>query len=1181
MAIAIIIDLIYGLVLIYFLYIVASEFAFRFSKRKYKLIKREWRLLGALLEDFDEVTRSGIQITQKASTLLDSGPVQAGLTIQLNDKETGWITNARKVVTCVQSFRRLRKRRQYPMLFFYVLVDLVPMIGVALGMKWLTDVLGEKKLCADICRSLEQTSSKVRSLQDRSYVDEVECISVNSVPPTAQLGLRIDPELIISSVRTSVTEKPEVKSFIMHLQLLQAFMKDLRRLKVLESKREESWVIAANKTLEKAKGATKIINKAAANQRRSWLSDCRNWRAGRKLNGHIMYFDSRISGLLETKERYGFKFVKRDSSLRSAVHRASQRKSNQYQITDDKDLSDLNSIRNRLIQLPKTSNKVVSHVSSLSKELEHMHKLLEDTKATEYAGNFRNSCLEQLKKMVCEAERYSITHMEDSDSEYLSEIQRITDAVILLQQCVKVYSIEVRKESCSVVGFDEDIHKLVQQLTANSELHIISIGGMKGIGKTTLAKKVYHHGTIASHFKVRRWVSIPHMHNENALLRSVGSQIVKSEEKWTAKDFWIKNVRDFLKEKRYLLVLDNVPSKEVLDSLKAALFPEMMNGSKVVLTTNSKALALHVDTDQNSTQYPIRLRTQEESWEFFTQMVHIYSDQEETNAKKLVARTGGLPLVILRLGYLLSRKKVTAEELSRLLDRITHGRNQTPWLDTLALNKKDLQEGHFELFPGEFEIPARRLVASWIAKGLVAEDFAFDHLLDLINRCMIQVVERKPNGDVKTCRLPSALRELWLQDKGNSSKTCSWSQSTSPDQQLIAYHFDDNDASFSRINGLNMNTPNVLQNGKYPQSILFFDTREGNKPGEEIGYFLRKGIAGSFFQQLLVLDLERVFRPQLPTTIGKLKKLKYLGLRWTYLEEMPASIGNLVELQTLDLKHTRITIISSSIWKLKNLRHLYLNENCRIKFRSLTAAISMRELKTLSGVFLDKGNLVKDRLDKLTNLRKLGLTFQLTQPEQKVIARWIVQLNDLESLKLASINEKSAPQLLRLKPLLRLKKLSTLYLSGKLENPSIELPESLIHLTLSASGIVNDPMPKLGKLPNLKSLALNSDSYQGTDMVCSVNDFPQLFVLKLWKLDTLKRLVVQEGAMRNLRELEIRSCRILTSTSGLTHLKILQELKLTNMPNKYTGHVENDFAEAVLRSAGKAIHCPAIKIDNW
>lgn len=57
-------------------------------------------------------------------------------------------------------------------------------------------------------------------------------------------------------------------------------------------------------------------------------------------------------------------------------------------------------------------------------------------------------------------------------------------------------------------------------------------------------------------------------------------------------------MRDFLKEKRYLLVLDNVSSKEVLDSLKAALFPEMTNGSKVVLTTNSKAMALHVDTDR-------------------------------------------------------------------------------------------------------------------------------------------------------------------------------------------------------------------------------------------------------------------------------------------------------------------------------------------------------------------------------------------------------------------------------------------------------------------------------------------------------------------------------------------------------------------------------------------------------
>lgn len=154
-----------------------------------------------------------------------------------------------------------------------------------------------------------------------------------------------------------------------------------------------------------------------------------------------------------------------------------------------------------------------------------------------------------------------------------------------------------------------------------------------------------------------------------------------------------------------------------------------------------------------------------------------------------------------------------------------------------------------------------------------------------------------------------------------------------------------------------------------------------------------------------------------------------------------------------------------------------------------------------------------------------------------------MQLTKLQSLKLASLNEKSAPQLLKLKPLSKLEKLSSLYLLGRLENPASiigELPASLTRLTLSASGIQEDPMPMLGKLPNLKSLNLKSGSYEGPNMVCSMDTFPLLLVLKLRNLDTLKKLDVQEGAMRNLRELEIKSCRNFTITTGLTHLKILQ-----------------------------------------
>nr|POF08701.1 disease resistance protein rpp8 [Quercus suber] len=64
--------------------------------------------------------------------------------------------------------------------------------------------------------------------------------------------------------------------------------------------------------------------------------------------------------------------------------------------------------------------------------------------------------------------------------------------------------------------------------------------------------------------------------------------------------------------------------------------------------------------------------------------------------------------------------------------------------------------------------------------------------------------------------------------------------------------------------------------------------------------------------------------------------------------------------------------------------------------------------------------------------------------------------------------------------------------------------------------------------------------------------FPNLLVLKLWKLESLEKLEVEAGAMPKLKELDIRCCNKLKVPTGLKHLNSLQELKLTNMPKDFT-----------------------------
>ncbi|RVW88610.1 putative disease resistance protein [Vitis vinifera] len=128
--------------------------------------------------------------------------------------------------------------------------------------------------------------------------------------------------------------------------------------------------------------------------------------------------------------------------------------------------------------------------------------------------------------------------------------------------------------------------------------------------------------------------------------------------------------------------------------------------------------------------------------------------------------------------------------------------------------------------------------------------------------------------------------------------------------------------------------------------------------------------------------------------------------------------------------------------------------------------------------------------------------------------------------RLKSYDEKNQPWDLHLKPLSSHANLSNVYLLGQLKNPSIvsEFPHSLTDLTLSWSGLAEDPMQTLDKLPKLRVLRLLRRAYVGKNMLCSSGGFPELRVLKLWMLEQLEEWNVEKGALQGLRDLEVRSC---------------------------------------------------------
>uniref|UniRef100_A0A2N9HZQ9 Uncharacterized protein n=1 Tax=Fagus sylvatica TaxID=28930 RepID=A0A2N9HZQ9_FAGSY len=294
------------------------------------------------------------------------------------------------------------------------------------------------------------------------------------------------------------------------------------------------------------------------------------------------------------------------------------------------------------------------------------------------------------------------------------------------------YSVSIERETHSfvpnekVIGREDDKEAIINLLLdPNVEVNVsvVSIVGIGGLGKTTLAQYVYNDETVNTHFELKMWVCV-------------------------SDDF--EQLRQNIDGKKYLLVLDDVWNESHIkwDSLKSLLMGGA-KGSKIVITTRAKLVA---EITESVSIHTLTGLSEDQSWSLFKQIV--FRKGQETNNPKLeeigreiLGKCQGVPLAIKSIGSVLCLEKTEAKwsyvKDNILVNVLQSGEDILPILklsyDHLPSHLKSCF-AYCSLFPKDYVIDKETLIQLWIAQGFIQssnqqlEQVADEYFKDLLWR---------------------------------------------------------------------------------------------------------------------------------------------------------------------------------------------------------------------------------------------------------------------------------------------------------------------------------------------------------------------------------------------------------------------------------------------------------------
>ncbi|XP_033512808.1 putative late blight resistance protein homolog R1A-3 isoform X1 [Nicotiana tomentosiformis] len=681
--------------------------------------------------------------------------------------------------------------------------------------------------------------------------------------------------------------------------------------------------------------------------------------------------------------------------------------------------------------------------------------------------------------------------------------------------------IEISKSSATsqiIVGFEKETKEIISKLTKGpTEIDVISIVGMPGLGKTTLAYKVYNEKFVVDHFDVRAWCTVDQERNEKKLLQKIYNQVIGLKERFN-EDGIDDDVADKLRKqlcgKRYLVVLDDLWDIATWDELTRP-FPEFQKGSRIILTSRIQEIA--VKDKRHSDPLYLRFLTQGESWELLERKVF----GEKSCPKELLGvgeeiaqKCEGLPLVLDLIGGVIARKEKIKAFWLEVLNNLKSIKNEVKKVIQLSYDHLSDHLKPCLLYlascPKDESIEISQLKDLWSAEGLVeqtemksVEEVMEIYVDELISSSLVIVFNER--GRASSCRIHDLVHDFCL-EKARKEKLFDFISSSAPSNSSSDLMPRGMTIRYDRYL-LPWNENLVLFNPEkknpYVKHLLSLKVSDGKLNHLSYNCHLRH------LRLLKRLELHKIrLTYSLLNDICMLVHLRCLKIQMK-AKALPPSFSNLLNLETLvvDNQGTNM-VLSPSIWSLAKLRHMSI-DNCSLFDSDIDEPTVLKEhsklenLRILYGLKLSSSGNTEDIFKRFPNLRSLMFTIDEPWP--------------------CSAEQISLPRLDILK---ELEEVWAYFdcASFRQNQWDFHFPSSLKELVLTRFNLTSDLLSRIGRLSNLQKLTLEEAIIQGKEWNMEKEDTFENLKLLILDWVSFSEWKVGEESFPVLEELHIKRC---------------------------------------------------------